>query len=74
MKYTAKRIIDRALSLVDLHNTDFLSHQELTDYLNDSWKSLYQISINSSDKVFVCETALKQAGGISEYCLPDYLY
>ena len=74
MKYTAKRIIDRALSLADLTNTDFLSHQELTDYLNDSWKSLYQIFINQSDKQFVCETALKQAGGVSEYCLPDDLY
>lgn len=74
MKYTAKRIIDRALSLADLTNTDFLSHQELTDYLNDSWKSLYQMFINQSDKQFVCETALKQAGGISEYCLPDDLY
>lgn len=74
MKYTAKRIIERALSLADLNNTDFLSHIELTDYLNDSWKSLYQMFINSSDKQFVCEAALKQSGGVSEYCLPEDLH
>lgn len=74
MKYTAKRIIERALNLADLTNTDFLSHQELTDYLNDSWKSLYQLFINSSDKQFVCEAALKQSGGVSEYCLPEDLH
>lgn len=74
MKYTAKKIIERALSLADLTNTDFLSHTELTDYLNDSWKSLYQLFINSSDKQFVCEAALKQSGGVSEYCLPEDLH
>lgn len=74
MKYTAKRIIERALSLADLTNTDFLSHQELTDYVNDSWKSTYQIFINQSDKQFVCEAALKQSGGVSEYCLPEDLH
>lgn len=74
MKYTAKKIIERALSLADLTNTDFLSHTELTDYINDSWKSLYQVFINSSDKQFVCEAALKQSGGVSEYCLPEDLH
>lgn len=74
MKYTAKKIIERALSLADLTNTDFLSHTELTDYLNDSWKSLYQMFINSSDKQFVCEAALKQSGGVSEYNLPEDLH
>lgn len=75
MKYTAKKIIERALSLADLTNTNFLSHTELTDYLNDSWKSIFQLTINNSDKIFVCETALKLAGGgITEYCLPKDLY
>ena len=53
MKYTAKRIIERALSLADLTNTDFLSHQEFTDYLNDSWKSLYQIFINNVNYLLI---------------------
>lgn len=75
MKQTSTKIIKRALELADLQNTSFLSHQELTAYLNESWRGLYQMFINQSDKQFVCETSLKLAGGgITEYCIPCDLF
>lgn len=75
MKYVASELVERALQLADLQNTSFLSHRELTAYLNESWRGLYQMFINQSDKQFICETSLKQAGGgITEYCIPEDLF
>lgn len=76
MKYTAKNVIERALKLADLKNTKFLDHTELTEYLNDSWKALYQIFINNGDKQFVEEKYLLNSGDstATEYELPFDLY
>lgn len=72
-KYTATEIVNKALSLADLSNTDFMSHNELTEALNDAWKELTQIFINNGDKIFVKETFL-QTGGFSEYAIPNDCY
>ena len=76
MKYKASEIVNRALSLADLHNTDFISHDENTAYLNDSWKEFYQLLINKGDKQFVKEVLLGGASNnnVTEYKLPDDLY
>lgn len=77
MKYTASQMVERAKHLADVTNTDFLTHQEMTDYLNDTWWMLYQTIINKGDKQFVKETYLNAHGGVgswSEYNLPDDFY
>lgn len=76
MKKKASDIIRRALNLADISNTDFLTHEEHTEYLNDAWKSVYQWLINKGDKQFIKEISLGGAnfGAITEYDLPNDLY
>ena len=76
MKYKASEIVNRALSLADLHNTDFISNEENIYYLNDSWKEFYQLLINKGDKQFVKEVLLYPTNGFgtAEYNLPEDLY
>lgn len=72
MKTTVTHLMKRALQMADLVNTDFLSHQEQTDYLNDAWHSIFQLFINNGDKQFVKEVALKNSsmGTYTEYQIP----
>lgn len=76
MKYRASEIVNRALALADLSNTDFISNEEQIAYLNDSWKEFYQLLINKGDKQFVKEVQLYPTNGfgVAEYNLPDDLY
>lgn len=77
MKYTSKDIIERALSLADISNTDFLTHKELTQYLNDAWHTVFQWLINKGDSQFIHEVELENGSGVgdwTEYSLPDDLY
>lgn len=66
MKYTVKQIIDRARDLGDIGNTDFLSHTELTQYVNDAWTTVFNWMIGHGDKQFVSEVRL-QGNGVSDY-------
>lgn len=77
MKYTVSETVERALQMADLKNTDFLSHKEITDYLQDAWREMYQIFINNADKQFIKEVELRDAGrfnGYVEYTMPSDLY
>ena len=67
---TTNKIVKRAFNLADLGNTDFISHEEVTDYLNDSFRTLYTFLINHDDKAFVKEVYV----GTGEYDLPDDFY
>lgn len=73
-KYKASEIVDRALHLADLTNTDFLTHKEHIEYINDAWKNVYQFLINKGDKRFVQEVMLSGANGMTEFDLPEDLY
>lgn len=73
-KYKASEIVDRALHLADLTNTDFLTHKEHIEYLNDAWKNVYQFLINKGDKRFVNEVMLSGSYGMTEFDLPEDLY
>lgn len=53
MTYSTKQLVERALDLANCANTDFLSHKELTQYINDAYNNCYQISINRGDDNFV---------------------
>lgn len=60
----ASKIIDRALHIADIANTDFLTHQELTDYLNDCYKALYQNIIEHNLDIFTVEAHLVGSNGV----------
>lgn len=77
MKYTAKEIVDRAFNIADLSNTDFISHKEQLQYLNDAWTTIYQYLINHNDAAFIKEVLLlhpNAGNGYTEYDLPFDLY
>ena len=37
---TASKLIRRAQQIADISNSDFLNYEELTEYLNASWKNV----------------------------------
>lgn len=53
LKYTTLDIIKRAEQLADLENSDFISDEEKSFLLNESWVQLYQKSINANEKAWI---------------------
>jgi hypothetical protein len=77
MNYTAKQLITRAKNLADIRNTDFLDYIELTQYINDSFITVYNWLIQKGDTQFIKEVELTTGNGIGEYTeyeLPKDLY
>ena len=77
MNYTARQLITRAKNLADLRNTSFLDHDELTQYINDSFTTVYNWLIQKGDTQFVKEVELSSGNGVGEYTeyeLPKDLY
>lgn len=69
---TASKLITRAKQIADVANTDFLSYDELVDYLNASWKNVYQTIIQYNLNVFTVEANLVGSSGV--YKLPFDCY
>ena len=69
---TASKLIRRAKQIADVANSDFLNYEELTDYLNASWKNVYQTIIQYNLNVFTVEANLVGSGGV--YKLPFDCY
>ena len=69
---TASKLITRAKQIADVANTDFLSYDELVDYLNVSWKNVYQTIIQYNLNVFTVEANLVGSSGV--YKLPFDCY
>lgn len=76
MIYTADQIVKRAYNLADIKDTDFISHEETTQYLNDSYTEVVNSIIDKGDKQFVREVVLSGNGygPFTEYEMPDDLY
>ena len=77
MLYKASDIIERSLKLADIANTDFLTHKEQIQYLNDAWFTVFNWLISKGDKQFVREVELMNCQGFSdyiEYDIPDDLF
>lgn len=76
MRYTAKMIMDRAMNLADISNTDFLTYEEQIQYLQDSWTTVLQWLIAKGDTQFVNEVMLQPSGigAVTEYEIPFDLY
>ena len=71
-RFTASSLVDRALDVADISNTDFLSYNEKTKYLNDAFRNVYQTIINYNLNVFTVDANLVGSGGI--YKLPFDCY
>lgn len=69
---TASKLIRRAKQIADVANSDFLNYEELTEYLNASWKNVYQTVIQYNLNVFTVEAILVGSGGV--YKLPFDCY
>ena len=69
---TASKLITRAKQIADVANTDFLSYDELVDYLNVSFKNVYQTIIQYNLNVFTVEANLVGSNGV--YKLPFDCY
>ena len=69
---TASKLIRRAKQIADVANSDFLSYNELTDYLNASWKNVYQTIIQYNLNIFTVEANLVGSSGV--YKLPFDCY
>lgn len=65
---TASKLIQRALSIADCKNTDFFTHQDQTDFLNDSYTYIMQQIIEHNLDIFTVEANLYGAQGV--YPLP----
>lgn len=76
MKYTANELVQRAFNLADLRDTDFISHEEQLQYLNDAYTEVINTIIKHGDKQFVKEVILSGngAGMWTEYDIPTDLY
>lgn len=73
IKYTCKSLIDRALGLADLKNSDFLSYGELFNYTNDAYREVYQDAINHGDQNYLKAYRLEGSGS-RVYDLPEDVY
>ena len=69
---TASKLITRAKQIADVANSDFLSYDELIDYLNVSWKNVYQTIIQYNLNIFTVEANLVGSSGV--YKLPFDCY
>lgn len=69
---TASKLVRRAKQIADISNSDFLNYEELTEYLNASWKNVYQTVIQYNLNVFTVEANLVGSGGV--YKLPFDCY
>lgn len=65
---TASKLIRRAMQIADIANTDFLNYEEQIDYLNATWKNVYQNIIQYNLNVFTVEANLIGSAGV--YQLP----
>lgn len=73
IKYTSKQVIDKALHLADLQNTDFLTYGEKFEYLNDAYRTVYQDAINAGEQQYLKVYRLEGYGS-RDYDLPSDLY
>lgn len=71
-RITASKLIQRAEEIADITNTDFLSYNEKLEYLNSTWKDVYQKIINYNLNVFTVDANLVGAAG--RYKLPFDCY
>lgn len=71
LKYKATQIIDKALKLADLDNSEYISFGEHLQYLNDAYTLVYNDLINHAVDSYIVSVALN---GNGTYDLPNDFY
>lgn len=59
LQYTAKDIVEKALALADLQNSDFITYKEKIAYLNDAYVSMFNKAIDYGDNIFTTEIEIE---------------
>ena len=75
--YKASEVVKRAKQLADIANTDFISFEEDTAYLNDAFTQIFNKIVDKGDKQFIKEVELACNGAFgtyTEYALPEDCY
>lgn len=72
-KYSAKALFNRALSLADLQNSNFITWGDAFQMLNSAYRKIYQDSINVGDLNYIKEVRLLTYG-TAAYELPEDFY
>lgn len=70
IQYSANDIVEKALALADLQNSDFLTWKEKITYLNDSFINMYNKAIDYGDNIYTQEIEFTD----TEMELPDDFY
>lgn len=68
MKFTATELYKQGLQLANADNTNFLTHNEITNYLNDAFQSIYSEVVNQNDLYW-----LREAIGVKSSSNNDYV-
>lgn len=75
--YTSNELVKQALDLANMSNTDFLSMEELDDYINDAYQQIYASVINAGDLYWMQEAIGERTSGgngYTDYALPYDFY
>ena len=67
---TCKEIYENAMTLSQTYNSDFLTFQSAVSFINDRYRSLYDIIVNSDSDFYVREFIISE----NDQLLPDDLY
>lgn len=70
IQYTADDIIEKALALSDLQNSDFIGYKEKIQFLNDAYVSMFNKMIDYGDNLFTIEVQITD----TEVELPSDFY
>ena len=73
VRYTAQQIIDRAKSLADLQNSNFITWGDCFHMLNASYRKIYQDAINAGDLNYLTSVRLLSRG-TSKFSIPEDFY
>lgn len=71
---TGTTIKARSLDIADLTNTNFLSDDDIIEYINGSLAELYDLMINSFEDYFISTDNISVVSGTESYSLPSDFY
>lgn len=55
LQYTAQDIVDKAIAIADLQNSDFITYKEKLTFLNDAYITMFNKAIDYGDNIFTNE-------------------
>ena len=71
---TVQTIIDEVNTRTDYADSDFITDAELLNYINSSWKQLYNKIVEINANYYITSNTFTVSGGTSLYNLPNDFY